>query len=184
MRKLAVLLALCFPAAASADDQWNWTTHSYTDQHPAPQALTALAQGQAETFWHVRGVNTCPSITVYQSTAVGAIGAAGGGWCTIWLSDDLVASAEPGDVDKVDGTVFVDVCQAITHEVGHALGLPHSATGVMAGGGTGQPAKPHGWAPWFCWRWADQQMTALLIAEGWPRKLAGRFHLPPAWSPG
>lgn len=156
---LAVLLAVAsLVAAAPARADF-----SYPDQHPAPAVVAVLANGPALSFWADRHVIGCARITVWQSGMVGRDVWATGGWCTVWLSDDLVAWVT-GD-DGISEDKLVDACQAVTHEDGHALGLPHSTSGVMAGPGF-KPAVKHGWAPWFCWRWARKRYTSVMRSEG------------------
>jgi hypothetical protein len=145
LRSLRVLLAtaclLVLPTRAAA-----WEAPG---QHPATGAALELVQ-QAEAFWAERNVvGNCPQgIIAWQ--APNLIGKDGdgrdGATCELWLSDDLVSNlTPPGNL--------INACTAVTHETGHALGLGHTATGVMA-------PQPYAWAPYFCTLWVDRELAA------------------------
>jgi hypothetical protein len=156
---------------------------TYLRQHPAPASLTPLVERMTQ-FWatsedrSLRPVGAldiaslCPQgVTVWQAPTLGE--AWGAGWhhvrpdgtmsCAAWLSDSLIAALSPPD-RHLNGPDWetahdqaVSACTAGTHEFGHALGLPHSPTGVMAGEGS-VPSRPGAWAPFFCRAWANKSL--------------------------
>lgn len=150
---LALLLALALSSTARADV-------TYPGQRPASQQVTAFVNGPARSFWEDRNVWACPGrdITVWVAPYLdGGDGSAWGrgGDCTVyltgWLVMDLTADPDmkaPAKVRRVLKGDMAKACTAVTHETGHALGLPHSPTGVMAA--SGPPVEP----PWYCRVWA------------------------------
>lgn len=152
MRRLLFVSALtvsvlCLAAPASAS--------MLSMAHPAPRWVVELA-GRATDFWADRGVLGCPGIESYEASVEleGARGA--GGACRIWVSSDLVDSVSRESFTLVR---FRAACSTITHEVGHALGLDHTETGVMSA--TLTPA----WTPWFCRVWARWAVVAALAHD-------------------
>lgn len=135
----AVALLACAPLA-SAD--------YYAGQRPAGPAAIELSR-MAEAFWAARHVVGCADgIEVLQapSLAGGDGPAAGrGGDCVIWISDFDIEPLDRIDADATRAEIRF-ACVAIYHEVGHALGLPHTPTGLMAV----VPATP-----WECEKFAE-----------------------------
>ena len=67
--------------------------------------------------------------------------------CTIWVSSDVANDLEARHPYR-SGLQFG--CMTVFHEVGHALGLPHSASGLMSEVGS---------LPWDCIVWARDRTT-------------------------
>lgn len=164
MRRLTTLailaVALAAPQIARADA-------SYPGQRladPVVQQVAALAGH----YWDVKGAPRC-DVKLFQAPALqegdgDAWGRGDGTTCTAWISDDLAYMlANPyGDTD------MLETCQAVTHEIGHARGLPHALSGPMVT--TGAPAPPREFdnVPWFC--------VKRLLRE-WPRHLREEYTL-------
>jgi hypothetical protein len=167
------LLAMACPARAHAI--------TYPGQHPAPPVILDLVSA-ADGFWTERSVvgNCLTTPTVWEAPSLlagdgDAWGRGDGAACEIWLSDYLVGTIQ-------QALVFDDVvhaCQAITHEDGHARGLGHAPSGIMAGTGPwGQPdAAPPGlrWAPAFCIRFARSALRSSMRRDGVPARTRDHF---------
>jgi hypothetical protein len=172
MRTLLGILAVVLLAAPAQASAW-----STPEQRPADPVVKPLVD-QAVAFFAARGVVGCPrGITVWQAPALsvegkGAWELGDGATCEEWLSDDLVASLDFDYRLSIDG--LVDACTAVAHGVGHALGLPHAPSGVMAGEGA-KPPWPHAWAPYFCVSWAQDRSAAWHRADGIPAKKIKRW---------
>lgn len=177
---VAVVLMLLFSAGSAGQAD----ALTYPGQHPAPLIQTLLVQEAETEFWGAPSRmgpdypdQYCPDgIKVWQAPSLpgGDIDAGQRAWargwrdpttgvCETWLTDSLV---------ETEGMLsLLDECAAITHEVGHALGLPHVRSGVMAGklaDGTPPLAEPapYAWTPWFCRKWALDEEERQALAEG------------------
>lgn len=166
---LALWLALglsCVSSPAGA------STYAYAHQHEAAPVAQELA-ADALPFFAARGVVGCPDgVDVEQAPSLvdgdGVDAWERGMSCEVWLSDDLVDAVLYSDTfDSI-----ARACQAIYHGVGHALGLPHSRAGLMAGplaDGTPPLAEPYpyAWTPSPCLRWARSWYAASLRGDDW-----------------
>lgn len=147
----------------------------------------------AARFWSDRlDTAVCPKgVAVYQVPHLGTAGlsgsqeATGRGWhnlrpdgtmaCVVWLANSLVAALVPPS-RKLDRPAWraawdeaIDACQTEVHEFGHAYGLQHSTTGVMAGEGA-EPPMPHAWAPYACRTWASAMLRPYRKALKRPKR--------------
>jgi hypothetical protein len=159
---MAAMLAAMATLTAGASTA---SATQFAGQQSAPPAITDLV-GRAEVFWHQHGVYACPGgVMAWEAPNLvagdgDAWGRGDGATCEIWVSADLTSYAA---VPLWLGNA-IEACTAVTHEVGHAYGLPHSPRGVMAG--SGAPAKMYGWSPRFCFRWARFTLAAVLRGDG------------------
>lgn len=152
--------------------------------YPGQQAVTAPViqdlVSRADVFWAAHGVTSpaCrngPTVWVAPSLRDGdgdAWGRGDGATCELWLSDDLVSTIiDPPDTPGLAVVHVARACQAITHEDGHAHGLPHARRGVMAGSGPWGAPDPEprvlAWAPAFCIRFAREWAAGILRGEGY-----------------
>lgn len=155
MKRIAIVIAVVGALSLAPRAAQAWEAPG---QHPAPPIVLEMV-AQARSFWTDRNVVSCPrGITVWQAprlvTSEEDWGLGDGATCEIWVSDSLVAaitSSYAGDL--------LMACTAITHETGHALGLGHTPTGVMAGKGTTAP-WPFAWSPYFCLTWTQRTVAA------------------------
>lgn len=176
MKLLAAAAILLFasgsPVVAVASPSW-----SEPGQQPADPGVNDLVD-RALAFWRQHGDTACPlGVTTWQAPTlpagdgIDAWGRGDGATCELWVSQNLA--------DNVETPVFygeaINTCQAVTHEVGHALGLPHAPKGVMASGPV--PPRPHAWAPPFCRRWARFEVRAELHGQGFTDREIRRYHL-------
>lgn len=120
-----VLLVLLAAPPARAD---------YAGQRLAgPRGSTAVSMALA--FWHARNVPGCDGgVTAWTAPSLadrdGIVNPFGrGGGCEIWLSTEIEADLNAA-VPYRPALGFA--CAIVFHEVGHALGLPHAPSGVMA----------------------------------------------------
>lgn len=133
--------------------------HAYVGEHAPAPAVRTLADHAAH-YWDVKGVPRC-SVTLLQAPDLDdAWGRGDGATCTAWISDDLADRIlAPSAEDILDG------CQAITHEIGHARGLGHQASGPMASTESPRPAKRFDNVPWFCVRYLMRYWRADLLND-------------------
>lgn len=127
------LLALAGPARA------DMTVSDLQNVRPSADAQLAAETQLAVDFWRARNVTACPTgITTLLADFPG-LQNDGGLDCAIYFDAWTIAKR------RVDGRLYqVDnegECTLVVHEVGHAMGLDHTATGVMA---------PVAEAPWEC----------------------------------
>jgi hypothetical protein len=103
----------------------------------------------------------------------------------LWLTASLLrALADRGATGVYD---VIAACSAVWHEAGHALGLPHALSGVMAGAladGTQPKAEPFvgAWAPHFCLRYAVNVDRAAIRRHHTPPVLAGEMYRDDVWA--
>lgn len=149
---LAVAAVSLIPSPARA-----WTAPG---QEPASPAVVQLAE-RALTFWRAHGLTTCGGgVVVWEAPSLrigseDAWGRGDGTTCELWAS--AVIARVVIEVPEIHAAL--DACTVIAHEVGHALGLAHSARGVMS-------ADPFAWPPKFCRRWARFFYRAVMRGEG------------------
>jgi len=138
---LAVLLLALIPATARAD---------YPGQRPAIDGRLVAEIHVAVQFWADRGVAGCPGgITAYYAGDLsGAEGFAlgRGGACTIWIEDRLTREYRSDHEQRHARADAATECGIVAHEVGHALGLEHTPSGVMADGPVTTPYACNAWA--------------------------------------
>jgi hypothetical protein len=154
---VALLLVFCAAPAKGF-------TGSYPGQYAATDAMSVATQKVALDFWRDRGLDAaqiCPNgIKSWYATDLtddDGIFAGGRGWaCEAWLIDWMDVKT-PSDYTAW-GLVWTleTSCTTWTHEYGHALGLEHTATGVM------DPTASE--TPWACVHFARQQARARHLA--------------------
>lgn len=172
---LALVGALAFPTSAAAQVA-PVSTGVFADQASPPPIVTALVD-QSTNWWanHWSGKPLpfpCPDgVTAYVVPSLGTAEGTTAAWergtdCEEWLSQDLVDTI-------LDGTSFefdADACEAVAHGDGHAHGLQHTSSGLMAEGGPWgaehHEPRPLAWAPHFCVRWALAWYEAALNGDG------------------
>lgn len=158
---ITVVSWLIWVAPAAAD--------SFTGQQTAPGIITVLVE-RAETYWHQHGLNACPQgVTAWQADDLtrddgSAWGRGDGATCEIWVSTGLIDNIE---MPAWTGNLIA-ACTAVVHEVGHAYGLGHTATGVMAG--SGSPPTMYGWSPDTCFRWGRFYFSAIRRGDGYTER--------------
>jgi hypothetical protein len=137
----------------------------YPGQEPAPTVITGIV-GQAGAFWRERGLASCPDgVTAWEAPDLdgpdgSAWGRGDGATCEIWVARSLVRQVNnPFWLGSA-----IEACTAVAHEVGHAYGLGHTPTGLMAV--TGAPDRLYGWSPQFCFPWARLDYAAVLRGDG------------------
>lgn len=145
----ALLLATLWSAPAWGD--------VYAGERPAGPQAQAVAV-QASEFWAARNVVACPEgVELLQAPDLsGGDGDAmgRGGDCVAWISDDEAADLEARAPYAAGLRVG---CAVVFHEVGHALGLPHSESGVMG-------VVPS--FPWECRTWTYHRLKETRRARG------------------
>lgn len=164
---LIVLIALAFPSTAHSE--------TYAGQEPPPHVVLQLVD-DGLAWWNARGVQNpvcdgrsprawvAPTLPTADGNGAWGLGLSQTCelWLSGWLSDVLTG---PFSFERA-----AQGCQAVYHEVGHALGLPHAQSGVMAGSGDwGAPdpePRPLAWAPAPCLRWARGQWIDRLKSLG------------------
>lgn len=140
-------------------------TPANASQYPGQEEARSVAIDQlvaiGSRYWNQQGVTGChPKIWIAPDLQQ-AWGRGDGATCEVWLTQDLADKI----VDPETIGPALDACTALTHELGHAFGLPHAPAGVMAGDGA-QPPSPFAWTPAPCVVWARKEIRAVLRGEG------------------
>lgn len=141
-------------AASPATPSVASTPPVYPGQRPVKGRLRVVEL--AESFWRARHVAIAGTdgVTIFRAPALtDRDGDAWGrgeplaGRRYVWLADSLVKALTSRRTDR---PLRVSACATLTHELGHAYGLGHAASGVMAEDGEERYAS----APFFCRQWA------------------------------
>jgi hypothetical protein len=161
---LVVVVAMTLTAAPA---------EAYPGEGPAT-ARTRELTDLGVKFWRDRNVTGCPAgIVVLEADDLSDSDASGGGVagrggdCRLWIRRSLMRPA-PKNVDGAP--TRVEVCAIVVHEVGHALGLQHTPTGVMR--------AVAGWPdsiPWDCRQWVRRHSR--LATDSRSRARTARSHL-------
>lgn len=141
-----LVAALVRPSMASAD-------MSFSGQRPATDARIEVEVYIAVSFWRDRDVTSCAgglrafyAPSLLAGDGVEALGR--GADCQIWLRDSYVRMLRQRNESRaMRRSDAEDECFAVTHEVGHALGLEHTHNG-----GVMDPDRHT--VPWECRKWA------------------------------
>jgi hypothetical protein len=131
-----LILAVMAPAARAQT-----TLSDVTNLHVSADQLLADEVQIGLRFWRDRGQMACPDgITAWLGDLPGD--ANGGLHCGIFMDESEIAATR-GRLARHDvyAPDIITECTVVVHEVGHALGLEHAATGIMA-------AIPE--SPWIC----------------------------------
>lgn len=169
---VALILALWIALGLSCVTPRAGAAVAYPGQRPAAAIVQELGDEVGVPFLAARHVVGCPDgITYVQAPSLRSSDGdawARGGDCEVWVSDALVgAILESDSFDPI-----ARAGQAIVHEVGHALGLQHTRSGLMAGPlADGTPPMPepypYAWTPAPVLRWARHWFAASLRGDGW-----------------
>lgn len=158
MRRIVCALGLAVSLAATTSTAAAQSPAIFAGERAASPTVIGLTK-QAIGFWAARNVTGHSAIDVRQAPALRyddgleVRGAAIPG--TVWIADWLVGATDRAMV-TIDS--LRTLCATVTHETGHALGLDHTLTGVMASvSGT----VPVAWVPWFCRVWARRRIERL-----------------------
>jgi hypothetical protein len=146
MRSLALALLILAVGASAAN-----AAPPYPGQVPVTDARSLAAIQVAVGYWRARGLTTCPNgIQAYMADSlmdVDGDARGRGGDCQAWLSGPQLQAlyTDPRITDRRYPAEYE--CHDWTHEIGHALGLPHTYDkGVMDPSVTAFPAECVAWA--------------------------------------
>jgi hypothetical protein len=118
---------------------------AYPGGAPATSPLMLELEADVDHYWRAEGLDVagaCPAgVTVLVATDLGdadgvSNGPAGGrgGGCAVWLSAGTVDAYSASALEPFfASTAGAELWTLLAHEYGHALGLPHTATGLMCG---------------------------------------------------
>jgi hypothetical protein len=125
---LALLAACALPTTAKADA----TVSDLRNPHPSADRLLNFETTLAVKFWRARNVQTCPGGVATILADFSQLQTAGGSGCSAYFDSRWIAAARKREQRYyVDAEVQAE-CALVFHETGHAMGLPHTTTGVMA----------------------------------------------------
>lgn len=142
---LTAALALIAPTAAHA----SITVGDLQNVRPSTDPQLATETKLAIDFWRARGIENCPAGISVWLADFPDLQNDGGLDCSIYFDAWTIAKR------RFDARLYqVDnegECALAVHEVGHAMGLDHTATGVMAAVAE---------APWECRVFARETLRA------------------------
>lgn len=149
MRAALVLIATWLLAAADARASAQ-AAYGATVVRPARNAMVDEIRGLAVAFWSDRDVDVPPGESYLIDRCDGCHAYEVGP--DIYVIASMVADVQAHRMWEVAAGTL---CATVVHEVGHAGGLGHTATGVMSADVE---------IPWPCRRWArDRRAEALSI---------------------
>lgn len=131
---VSVVVLLVLTGSARAD-----TVSDLQNVRPSADAQLAAETALAVNFWRARNVTACPAGVTTLLADFPGLQTEGGLDCVIYMDAWTIAKRRSdARLYQVDNE---GECTLAVHGVGHAMGLEHTPTGVMA---------PVAEAPWEC----------------------------------